>query len=318
MRPLPESTEGGEMNTYPRGVPALRDEVIQLWKDYGTTMLTRTEGASPAGEIHCLRQAELVWVSADMCRLWNVAEKSLPTDTVLKLDDLPSDFGFVVLEEALESIDSVREKEDRMKIRAFTWSLSLVGGPAGDPAVHLSFYTDVERFEELHAAPEYRAKLVYIGNSDWFLKTEVDDFTNKVYADPRLWDTSGHGPPPRVKDSITEDRRRLATLLLLLQQPIVVDTISRPRRAELRQAARNKMFAPDVRVLTLRERKYRPSRPEESHAVDWSHRWMVEGHWRWQWYPSIQDHKRIWIFAYQKGPWDKELLIRPTVRAWRR
>ena len=300
------------MITYPRGVPKLRDELIETWQTYGKTMIQKPGDASPEGEIKSLRQAELIWVAADMCRLWNVAEKSLPTDAVLDMEDLPSDFGFIVLEEPLDSIDSVRAEEERMRIRAFSWSMARV---EGDFAVHLAFYMDVDRFPTLKPAG-YRGNLVYTGNSEWFFKTRVDDFTNKAYANRELF--PGGGPPQRAMDSMTEDRRRLATLLLLLRQPIVVDSVSKPLRQEARQAIRKKQIAPDVRVLTLREKRYKKDESDEHHAVDWSHRWMVDGHWRWQWYPSQETHKRIWIFAYQKGPEDKPLIIRPTVRAWRR
>src|ERR1700747_1359211 len=129
---------------------------MQTWRDYGTTMVAKQERTSVPGEIIALEKAELVWVSGDMCRLWNVAEKSLPPDAILDIDDLPSDFGFVVLEESLESIDSIRAELDAMRIRAFTWSLARI---EGDLAVHLSFYTDVERFPDLHASEAYQGHL---------------------------------------------------------------------------------------------------------------------------------------------------------------
>lgn len=46
---------------------------------------------------------------------------------------------------------------------------------------------------------------------------------------------------------------------------------------------------------------------------DWSHRWLVSGHWRNQWYPSEGVHRPIWIDAFVKGPSDAPLLVRPTV-----
>ena len=46
---------------------------------------------------------------------------------------------------------------------------------------------------------------------------------------------------------------------------------------------------------------------------DWSHRWLVSGHWRNQWYPSEGVRRPIWIDAFVKGPSDAPLLVRPTV-----
>lgn len=90
-------------------------------------------------------------------------------------------------------------------------------------------------------------------------------------------------------------------LCYLLRQRGVVDTmIVAPDRATRRRAAREGREAPEVRVLTLHgvssgggggsgDREYR-------------HRWMVRGHWRQQWYPSIQQHRPMWIIPHVKGP----------------
>ncbi len=59
----------------------------------------------------------------------------------------------------------------------------------------------------------------------------------------------------------------------------------------------------DVRVIKLRETKYahREQNPV-SGGVEWSCRWLVEGHWRKQWYPAKGEHNTIWIDSYLKGP----------------
>ena len=65
----------------------------------------------------------------------------------------------------------------------------------------------------------------------------------------------------------------------------------------------------DVKVMTLR-------RAREKHEVEPSGRTMkvrsiTSGHWRNQWYSSIQEHRQIWIFPYMRGPEDAPL-IQPT------
>ena len=66
--------------------------------------------------------------------------------------------------------------------------------------------------------------------------------------------------------------------------------------------------SPDVRGVRLRERSVdNPSGDVLDRAVSWSHSWMVRGHNRAQWYPSIQAHKVIWIAPYLKGPEDAPL-----------
>lgn len=42
-------------------------------------------------------------------------------------------------------------------------------------------------------------------------------------------------------------------------------------------------------------------------------RWIVDGHWRRQWYPSAGEHRPIWISAFIKGPPGGPLLTRERV-----
>lgn len=51
-------------------------------------------------------------------------------------------------------------------------------------------------------------------------------------------------------------------------------------------------------------------------TVEWKHRWIVRGHHRAQWYPSIQAHKVIWIAPFVKGP-DGASLKPPVYRVAR-
>lgn len=46
-----------------------------------------------------------------------------------------------------------------------------------------------------------------------------------------------------------------------------------------------------------------------STLIEWSHRWIVSGHWRNQWYPSSGTHELTYILPYVKGPDDKPLRI---------
>lgn len=66
--------------------------------------------------------------------------------------------------------------------------------------------------------------------------------------------------------------------------------------------------------VTLRRRATRPGDPEPADTVAWSHRWLVSGHWRDQYYPSSDEHHTIWIAPYVKGPDDLPLV--PKDRAF--
>jgi hypothetical protein len=45
---------------------------------------------------------------------------------------------------------------------------------------------------------------------------------------------------------------------------------------------------------------------------------MVRGHWRNQWYPSLNAHRQRWISPYVKGPEDEELVLKDRVWVWDR
>jgi len=83
-------------------------------------------------------------------------------------------------------------------------------------------------------------------------------------------------------------------------------------RGERRRVQRE---LPELRVLSLGSRD-KPTRAEEPTSVNWTHRWLVRGHWRQQPHGFNRKLRRLkWIDPYVKGPEDKPLDIRPTV--WR-
>jgi len=53
-------------------------------------------------------------------------------------------------------------------------------------------------------------------------------------------------------------------------------------------------------------------------SIEWSHRWIVRGHWRWQPFKNDDgkdDVKRIWIAPFMKGPEDKPLILTDKIYA---
>lgn len=54
--------------------------------------------------------------------------------------------------------------------------------------------------------------------------------------------------------------------------------------------------------LRAAEQQATGRRDGEATGVEWHHRWIVRGHHRAQWYPSLKGHKVIWVAPYVKGP----------------
>jgi hypothetical protein len=130
-------------------------------------------------------------------------------------------------------------------------------------------------------------------------------FGGECWADPNLSSEYDLMEPVRV----------IHSLWMLLQQRIAIKEHLALNRATRRQWSREHETAPPPSIIVVRLR--RPSNPDGSESVstpvDWSHRWMVDGHWRNQFYPSTGDHQPTWIAPFIKGPGDKPLVLKDRV-----
>ncbi|MFF2277949.1 hypothetical protein [Agromyces sp. NPDC058126] len=70
---------------------------------------------------------------------------------------------------------------------------------------------------------------------------------------------------------------------------------------------------PDVSVVHVAARSERGSGEKDGAAHPREVQWMVQGHWRRQWYPSSQEHRPIWISEHRAGHSDASLLVRDRV-----
>ena len=84
-------------------------------------------------------------------------------------------------------------------------------------------------------------------------------------------------------------------------------------------------FDPEIRkvkMLVLRENLHRPGESADDDGRvrrEYSHRFIVRGFWRDQAYgPNHSLRRRQWIPPFVKGPADKPLVCKETVRIWRR
>lgn len=112
-------------------------------------------------------------------------------------------------------------------------------------------------------------------------------------------------------DSESDQRFRRVDLFralayLLRQDNVVSSREELPSRPARRRAAREGRVAPSVRVLALRG--VGSGGAGGGAGREYAHRWVVRGHWRRQWYPSIRQHRPRWIMPFIKGPEDAPLL----------
>ena len=77
----------------------------------------------------------------------------------------------------------------------------------------------------------------------------------------------------------------------------------------LRRAAGRAGVINAEHVTILRLRRHVSAAAETARAQDWSCQWIVRGHWRNQWHPSLGEHRQRYIAPYIKGPDDKPLRL---------
>lgn len=104
--------------------------------------------------------------------------------------------------------------------------------------------------------------------------------------------------------------RVVQTTLRLMQQRIAHRASATPDRAARREGNRRGFHERDVVVVRLRRERGEHKEPTGEEA-NYSHRFIVGGHWRNQWYPSAHVHRQIWISPYVKGPEDLPLVVKP-------
>lgn len=230
-----------------------------------------------------LRHASLWWCSSEVKDLVDVASASMP-DQPLDFGDPPSDAGLLVMESPFLDTDDEMPDLD-CGTNAFLWFKDAQRRTIDAPLVSVLQIVS----------------LSYWGAGQWA--------TIGVESWP-----IGESQSDGATDSDRADRARIATVWTLAHQERVVPQLTiAPCRAVARRVKAEGLppEAGSVRTLDVR-RANGDSVRGEGHR-DYTHRWIVNGHWRNQWLPSRKTHRAQWIAPYVKGPEDKPLVVRSDV-----
>jgi hypothetical protein len=203
----------------------------------------------------------------------------------------------VFFAEAVEQSSSEIGTDVRHWLNATSWALMKIGERF------------VVRFDEWATGGTWRSpdswSWICASGDSWFLGTDVHDFSQQVLSES----TDAGSYLPQAEQA----RRRIASLWALAATPRLIETSSGVSdRAALRRAARADVPS-EMTVIDLR-------RPAEAGAasgnrtVEWTHRWIVNGHWRQQPYgPGGELRRPTWIAPFIKGPSDKPLELKQRV-----
>lgn len=252
-----------------------------------------------------LRRAAPVFVTAEMSDLIHVAAESLG-GYQLDLRDLIADHGFAIFEESFEVPEDPESDKLAPPIRAVSWTLTTVETLTGEavPGVVVIAYTDVIRDWDDYEARTELGDYFQPGRRWWpnlVTTWPVGQQAAQASVSNKKWEVAIDGL-----------RHVVTALWLLANQRVTLVTSHSPGRAERRRAQRAKL-PQEVRVVTLRRPAVRTEHEGEPRNVEWSHRWMVTGHWRRLWDEKENREKMTWVSPYIKGPADKPFVPKKVV-----
>ena len=274
---------------------------------------------------HAARTAECYRVTHDMGLVLEHAANSL--DELDQFDPMlaPSGCGFVSFDKPITVIDMRGKK---MLVHFLLWGhVNTTHGPG----IATYCFNDIWREpDEVHHAllqqdiwseDGERAQETYLKASGrWATVGFSPMFKGQRLGPPRLMPSEeqqaaliADGDTPVAGTQII---RYVHALWLLMNQTVArvePDHVERPAR---RRAERRKL-PPKVSVIKLR-REQGSERQRGESDIEWAHRWVVKGHWRWQ---AVSEHHhlaqeiepgkfraRIWINPFVKGPADKPIV----------
>jgi len=263
-------------------------------------------------------------------------------DTDLFDDNLvPSDKGFVYFEKPLE-IKDVRGRT--LLANVIVWDKG--SSPNGKHGIIVSIYNDAKRTpDELatllinNAGKNAERNLGVVGRFHWVHslnivhghiigesvkvpdENQTEELRNMIFNEEgneliELDDEAWEKYKQEKITPYTNIKRLIHTYFLIMSQTLTAKTPERGDRAQRRRLERENLPS-EVLVIQFRKTRYTSAEGGEERNVNWSHRWIVGGHWRWQPYKDPASggeiKKRIWISPYVKGPDDKPLKTKERV-----
>lgn len=228
-----------------------------------------------------LRAADAYAWSRDAAMASWLAAKTIPADSCLEMAVLPSSAGWWWFEDGLD------EKE----LVAVLW---------GSTGAGLEMFCFVLNEE----APFPTLGFSFTWAWGWSIGQLLDSARARIVA--------ANAPDEAPAVPILSDLSRfLLAACAWLQQRVVTVSSGHVERHRRKQLARehNAPLPSDVKVIQLRRMESQSRQSAGADAVDWSCRWIVNGHWRNQ--PYKDERKLIYIMPFVKGPGDKPLKV-PT------
>jgi hypothetical protein len=286
-----------------------------------------------------LLTADAIWVAPEMSDLIDAAREGFQAEP-MEREDFITHTGFLYFAKPIYMLDRNRRK---VSIGAISWCPTVFKRAEDDPDTS-GYLVAKEGSTALYAESSSEDRTLSEREDKWGMaiamyssaNAEEDDFSHHhramiaqsggpelislhytavkfgdVLDDGELLDTEGR------YTGADEWWKAIQTTLRLMQQRVATATDERLPRATRRRAERQGHAVSEVTVIRLR-RPTTKHDDEEGSSVEWTHRWIVDGHWRNQWYPSLNRHRQVWISPYVKGPDDMPLVVKRRFYKWDR
>lgn len=156
-------------------------------------------------------------------------------------------------------------------------------------------------------AGEMRAAGLSIGGDGWvcfeFGSVGLDHRTSQPTV-KLMWYM-----PDGTKSTELRSHGVMLGMAAFLNSHAVEVTKKRPGDTDTRWRGRRIGDPSSLNVVTLRSTVREAVAVERGEGPVWKQRWLVRGHLRAQWYPSLQSHRVVWIAPYLKGPEDAPVKV---------
>jgi hypothetical protein len=281
--------------------------------------------------------SQAFFVSADMCKLLEHSAKVLDSTDQCDMSIAPADKGFCLFETPIAV--------GKNKIaHGLVWNKSSLHGEG--VALNCMFVTNPQRDMDLIAEALINRTGRYAGLPEQVLpyvrQWQIRSFCTYLDGQPitpfRSMSSedllSGAVPMESSEElaklmlnreeeisGVTSTMAIVHALFLMLGQTIVDTETKHEAGKKLKSRMIASKMPSEVVIVKLRHVKQDQEPGVAGSAgtpVEWTHRWMVNGFWRWQPYKNAAGEtvrKRIWIDPYVKGPADKPLILKDRVMA---
>lgn len=261
-----------------------------------------------------LGKSNLYYADQHMCEVIEMAAAVMDGTDVADTSSIVSDFGFCYFAGGIPVSDIttihgmswVKLGEDQCMVTTFNDSYEKIDESAKNHREYVFSKTGTE----------IRGRWTYGTSSSYVNKNPLrhTQLTSQELADKGSYMM---GSDALLPNDIFH------ALMLLINQPPQVVTLTREEVTHKKQLKRLKesKLPTDVVVVDMRHRyEYRSKTASAGEkAFEYSRRWLVRGHWRWQ---PMKDKetglavkKRIWINPHVKGPEDKPFIATKRVHA---